>query len=75
MLLLYAVRKNGTSPEATSCAVWMWPWRISGFVAASFLKKAMPFSSPIALATAANQSTSVPSIVILPLQRGCSRSS
>src|SRR6266705_1107217 len=24
--------------SATSCAVWMWPWRISGFMAARFLK-------------------------------------
>ena len=75
MLLLYAVTSIGISPEATSWAARMWPLRICGFIAASFLKNASPRSSPMLFTSAANHRTSVDSIARRPFQRGSSSSS
>jgi hypothetical protein len=63
------------SPAATSSAINVWPVRTEGFCAASLRKNAMPFSSPIALATAANHGTSASSTAKRPAHFGSSSSS
>src|SRR5258708_7922670 len=61
------------SPAATSSAMSVWPLRMLGFIAASFLKYASPLASPMLFATAANQATSAASFPTPPALFGCRR--